>query len=62
MEQDIGDFLEDGYLKQQQVTFIRYLINHLLTQIRSDAVTLVDSFNHFDKFLNSNLGSFDGNV
>lgn len=60
MEKDLVDFIEDGYMTQQQGEFVRQQIRILLDQIRPDAIPLVDSFNFSDMFLNSALGRYDG--
>ena len=60
LEQELGEFTEDGYLNSQQVGFVRANVRELLNAIRPDAAALVDSFNLSDHELNSAIGRFDG--
>lgn len=62
MEKDMGDFLEDGYMNAQQVTWIRSCIMDMLDKIRPNAVALVDANDFSDFKLKSALGRYDGNV
>ncbi|XP_041789768.1 peroxisomal acyl-coenzyme A oxidase 1 isoform X1 [Chelmon rostratus] len=57
-----GDFLQAGLLSGPQVLQISTRIKELLSQLRPNAVALVDSFDLHDKKLNSVLGRYDGNV
>ncbi|XP_035516550.1 peroxisomal acyl-coenzyme A oxidase 1 isoform X1 [Morone saxatilis] len=57
-----GDFLQAGLLNVPQVLQISIRIKELLSQLRPNAVALVDSFDLHDKKLNSVLGRYDGNV
>uniref|UniRef100_A0A1A8BDP1 Acyl-coenzyme A oxidase n=2 Tax=Nothobranchius kadleci TaxID=1051664 RepID=A0A1A8BDP1_NOTKA len=57
-----GDFLLAGLLNAPQVLQISVRIKELLSQLRPNAVALVDAFDIHDKKLNSVLGRFDGNV
>ncbi|KAM6939933.1 peroxisomal acyl-coenzyme A oxidase 1 [Xenentodon cancila] len=57
-----GDFLLAGLLSAPQVLQISVRIKELLSQLRPNAVALVDAFNIHDKKLNSVLGRYDGNV
>uniref|UniRef100_A0A1A7XSA5 Acyl-coenzyme A oxidase n=1 Tax=Iconisemion striatum TaxID=60296 RepID=A0A1A7XSA5_9TELE len=59
---DSGDFLLAGLLSVPQVLQISVRIKELLSQLRPNAVALVDAFDIHDKKLNSVLGRFDGNV
>lgn len=62
IEDEIGDFLEDGYLMQSQTALVHKEVQVLLKEIRPDAVALVDAFGLDDYFLNSALGAHDGDV
>lgn len=62
MEKDIGDFLEDGYVTQNQSKQVRTCVLELLKRIRPNAVALVDARDFSDFRLKSALGRFDGNV
>uniref|UniRef100_A0AAQ6AC92 Acyl-coenzyme A oxidase n=1 Tax=Amphiprion ocellaris TaxID=80972 RepID=A0AAQ6AC92_AMPOC len=57
-----GDFLQAGLLSVPQVMQISLRIKELLSQLRRNAVALVDAFDIHDKKLNSVLGRYDGNV
>ncbi|XP_041839166.1 peroxisomal acyl-coenzyme A oxidase 1 isoform X1 [Melanotaenia boesemani] len=57
-----GDFLLAGLLNVPQVLQISVRIKELLSQLRPNAVALVDAFDIHDKKLNSVLGRYDGNV
>ncbi|XP_068448392.1 peroxisomal acyl-coenzyme A oxidase 1 isoform X2 [Clinocottus analis] len=57
-----GDFLQAGLLNVPQVLQISARIKELLSQLRPNAVALVDAFDFHDKKLNSVLGRYDGNV
>uniref|UniRef100_A0A7N8X5G8 Acyl-coenzyme A oxidase n=1 Tax=Mastacembelus armatus TaxID=205130 RepID=A0A7N8X5G8_9TELE len=60
--QNSGDFLQAGLLSVPQVLQISGHIKELLSQLRPNAVALVDAFDIHDKRLNSVLGRYDGNV
>jgi acyl-CoA oxidase len=62
MEDDIGDFLEDGHFDAAQARLVRLTLRQLLAELRPDAVPLVDAFGLDDYFLNSALGAADGDV
>lgn len=57
-----AELLADGYLSSQQLDIVNERILHLLTEIRPNAVGLVDSFDFTDRLLGSILGRYDGNV
>uniref|UniRef100_A0A8D0GEF7 Acyl-coenzyme A oxidase n=1 Tax=Sphenodon punctatus TaxID=8508 RepID=A0A8D0GEF7_SPHPU len=59
---DLGDFLHDGYLSEEQADMATASYLDLLAVIRKDAVPLVDAFDFSDGVLNSALGSYDGQV
>ena len=62
MDDNMGDFLEDGHVSADQAAAIRSEVAVLLAELRPDAAALVDSFALDDYFLNSALGSHDGDV
>eukprot|EP01121_Diplochlamys_sp_Union-15-3_P017458 TRINITY_DN6146_c0_g1_i1.p1 TRINITY_DN6146_c0_g1~~TRINITY_DN6146_c0_g1_i1.p1 ORF type:complete len:676 (+),score=120.30 TRINITY_DN6146_c0_g1_i1:43-2028(+) len=62
IERDVADFVEDGYLNNDQVNIVKKNVRRLLSIIRRDAVALVDAFNFSDAMLNSALGRYDGDV
>jgi len=61
IEENLGDFTEDGFISPKQSRWIRDLSRQLLATVRRDAVVLVDAFQFSDKFLCSALGRYDGN-
>jgi len=62
IEEDLGDFLEDGFLDRAQAAAVHGEVLALLGELRPDAVALVDAFGLDDYFLNSALGAGDGDV
>jgi len=62
MEHDLGDFLCDGFLSAIQTDFLRQSVRTLLSQLRPQAIALVDAFAVSDYTLNSALGRHDGQV
>jgi len=61
IEQSLGDLLEDGYM-MGKAALVREAIDELLTELRPEAVALVDSFNKTDYSLESCIGRYDGQV
>ncbi|XP_061534710.1 peroxisomal acyl-coenzyme A oxidase 1 isoform X2 [Phycodurus eques] len=57
-----GDFLQAGLLNGSQMLQITTCIKELLSELRPNAVALVDAFDIHDRMLNSVLGRYDGNV
>ncbi|CAL6351701.1 unnamed protein product [Bathycoccus prasinos] len=62
VEDELGDWVEDGYLEAMQCQLVREEIAQLLQEMRPDAAALADSLGLDDYFLNSTLGARDGNV
>jgi len=62
IEDELGDWVEDGYLEAMQCQLVRAEIAQLLQELRPDAAALADSLGLHDYFLNSTLGARDGNV
>ncbi|XP_071767690.1 peroxisomal acyl-coenzyme A oxidase 1 isoform X1 [Centroberyx gerrardi] len=60
--QNSGHFLQAGLLSVPQVLQVSVRIKELLSQLRPNAVPLVDAFNYQDAMLQSVLGRYDGNV
>lgn len=54
--------LQAALLSVPQVLQISVRVKELLSQLRPNAVALVDAFDIHDKKLNSVLGRYDGNV
>lgn len=55
-------FFQAGLLTVPQMLQISARIKELLSQLRVNAVALVDAFDFHDQKLNSVLGRYDGNV
>eukprot|EP00536_Pseudo-nitzschia_multiseries_P014640 jgi/Psemu1/246220/estExt_Genewise1.C_7430028 len=62
MEKDLGDFLEDGYLRPEQAGWVPAAVLEQLAIIRTNAVALVDAPDFSDFRMKSALGRYDGNV
>ena len=62
MDDDMGAFLEDGYVDGSGAERVRAEISALLLELRPDAAALTDAFALDDYFLNSALGASDGDV
>merc|ERR1712065_62982 len=62
MEDNLGEFLEDGFFSPTDANLVRFGVKTLLHKLRPEAVAVVDSFRHPDFLLNSSLGKKDGNV
>ncbi|KMZ63072.1 Acyl-CoA oxidase [Zostera marina] len=62
LQKHLGDFLSAGCITSEQGALANEQLRHLYTQVRPNAVALVDAFNYTDHFLGSALGRYDGNV
>lgn len=62
MEKDLGDFIEDGYLRSNQSEWVSPSVLKYLAVIRKNVVALVDAPDFSDFKLKSALGRYDGNV
>jgi acyl-CoA oxidase len=62
IEQNLGDFLEDGFLSGAHAASLRALLRTLYTRLRPHALALVDSFGLPDFVVESPLGREDGDV
>lgn len=62
MEENVGMFVEDGFLPVTALPLIRKTVLELCQEIRPQAVTLVDAFDIPDFVLNSPLGRSDGDI
>ncbi|KAM4842879.1 peroxisomal acyl-coenzyme A oxidase 1 isoform 3-T3 [Thomomys bottae] len=62
INQKSGDFLQGNIMSVSQLTQVNQRIMELLTEIRPNAVALVDAFDFKDMTLGSILGRYDGNV
>ncbi|KAJ4956491.1 hypothetical protein NE237_013274 [Protea cynaroides] len=57
-----GDFLATGCITPEQASLVNAQLRSLYSQVRPNAIALVDAFNYTDHFLGSVLGRYDGNV
>ncbi|XP_018617338.1 peroxisomal acyl-coenzyme A oxidase 1 isoform X1 [Scleropages formosus] len=62
MTENSGDFLQAGLLTVPQLSQVSQRVKELLSQVRPNAVALVDAFDYRDEILDSALGRYDGNV
>ncbi|KAG0004072.1 hypothetical protein BGZ79_010353 [Entomortierella chlamydospora] len=62
IQASLGDYLEDYYLSPKQCQTLRQQIKSLQESLADDVVGLVDAFDFSDYYLNSALGSSDGNA
>ncbi|CAL5187671.1 unnamed protein product [Lathyrus oleraceus] len=62
LHKHLGDFLSTGCINQKQGSLANELLRSLYSQVRPNAIALVDAFNHSDHLLGSTLGRYDGNV
>ncbi|XP_077236610.1 peroxisomal acyl-coenzyme A oxidase 1-like [Tasmannia lanceolata] len=62
LHKHLGDFLSTGCITPKQAALANDQLRSLYSQVRPNAVALVDAFNYTDHFLGSVLGCYDGNV
>jgi acyl-CoA oxidase len=62
ISQEGAEFFACGYLSTRQYELVKQEVMRLLSEIRPNAVALVDSFKFPDYLLNSSLGRYDGKV
>ncbi|KAJ8423263.1 hypothetical protein Cgig2_012288 [Carnegiea gigantea] len=62
LRKHLGDFLSTGCITPKQASHANDLLRSLFSQIRPNAIALVDAFGYTDHFLGSALGRYDGNV
>ncbi|KAG0457272.1 hypothetical protein HPP92_022123 [Vanilla planifolia] len=58
----LGDFLTTRCLNPEQAALANDQLRALYSQVRPNAVALVDAYNYSDHYLGSTLGRYDGNV
>ncbi|XP_004299412.1 PREDICTED: peroxisomal acyl-coenzyme A oxidase 1 [Fragaria vesca subsp. vesca] len=58
----LGDFLSTGSITAKQGSLANDQLRSLYSQVRPNAIALVDAFNYTDHYLSSILGRYDGNV
>ncbi|EGF98076.1 uncharacterized protein MELLADRAFT_46146 [Melampsora larici-populina 98AG31] len=62
IEENAAYFLKYGFYTAKQMDIISEKINQLCAEVRTYAVSLVDSFYYSDHIINSPFGRYDGNV
>ncbi|KAJ0970670.1 hypothetical protein J5N97_018629 [Dioscorea zingiberensis] len=62
LHKHLGDFLTTGCINPKQGALANDQLRSLYSQLRPNAVALVDAFNYTDHYLGSVLGRYDGNV
>ncbi|CAL5197964.1 unnamed protein product [Lathyrus oleraceus] len=62
LHKHLGDFLSTGCITSKQGSLANDQLRSLYTQVRPNAIPLVDAFNYTDHYLSSVLGRYDGNV
>ncbi|CAL0312306.1 unnamed protein product [Lupinus luteus] len=62
LHKNLGDFLSTGTITPKQGHLANEQLRSLYSQVRPNAIALVDAFNHSDHYLGSVLGRYDGNV
>ncbi|GMH26652.1 hypothetical protein Nepgr_028495 [Nepenthes gracilis] len=62
LKKHLGDFLSTGCITSKQGSLANDILTSLYSQVRPNAIALVDAFNYTDHFLGSVLGRYDGNV
>uniref|UniRef100_A0A2C9WLI3 Acyl-coenzyme A oxidase n=1 Tax=Manihot esculenta TaxID=3983 RepID=A0A2C9WLI3_MANES len=62
LHKHLGDFLSTGCITPKQASLANDHLRSLYSQVRPNAIALVDAFNYTDHYLGSVLGRYDGNV
>ncbi|KAK6262862.1 hypothetical protein QUC31_008678 [Theobroma cacao] len=62
LHKHLGDFVSTGCITPKQGALANEQLRLLYTQVRPNAIALVDAFNYTDHYLSSVLGCYDGNV
>ena len=62
IEKDMGDFLQDGYLRPEHAKWVAANVIKYLAVVRKNAVALVDARDFSDFRLKSALGRYDGDI
>ncbi|XP_048781300.2 peroxisomal acyl-coenzyme A oxidase 1-like [Ostrea edulis] len=60
--ENLGEFIQDGFLSPRQVSILQTKLAELLAELRPNVVALVDAFDYPDRVLDSCLGRYDGQV
>ncbi|TYG54927.1 hypothetical protein ES288_D09G230500v1 [Gossypium darwinii] len=62
LHKHLGHFVSTGCITPKQGALANEQLRSLYSQVRPNAIALVDAFNHTDHYLGSVLGCYDGNV
>ncbi|CAJ1928584.1 unnamed protein product [Sphenostylis stenocarpa] len=62
LHKHLGDFISTGCIDPKQGSLAGEQLRNLYSQVRPNAIALVDAYNYTDHFLGSILGRYDGNV
>ncbi|KAK7330793.1 hypothetical protein VNO77_24993 [Canavalia gladiata] len=62
LHKHLGDFLSTGCITPKQGSLANEQLRSLYSQVRPNAISLVDAFNYTDHYLGSVLGRYDGDV
>ncbi|XP_022718895.1 peroxisomal acyl-coenzyme A oxidase 1-like isoform X3 [Durio zibethinus] len=62
LHKHLGDFVTTGCITPKQGALANEQLRLLYSQVRPNAIALVDAFNYTDHYLGSDLGCYDGNV
>ncbi|KAL9276536.1 hypothetical protein ACSQ67_025919 [Phaseolus vulgaris] len=62
LHKHLGDFISTGCIDPKQGSLASEQLRNLYSQVRPNAVALVDAYNYTDHYLGSILGRYDGNV
>ncbi|VVB02227.1 unnamed protein product [Arabis nemorensis] len=62
LHKHLGDFLSTNSVTPEQASLANHQLRSLYSQLRPNAVALVDAFDYTDHYLGSVLGRYDGNV
>ncbi|KAA3439082.1 peroxisomal acyl-coenzyme A oxidase 1-like [Gossypium australe] len=62
LHKHLGDFVASGCITPKQGAIANEQLRLLYSQVRPNAIALVDAFNYTDHYLGSVLGRYDGNV
>ncbi|WVZ10937.1 hypothetical protein V8G54_015467 [Vigna mungo] len=62
LHKHLGDFISTGCIDPKQGSLANEQLRNLYSQVRPNAVALVDAYNYTDHYLGSILGRYDGNV
>lgn len=62
LHKHLGDFLSTSTITPKQGSLADDQLRSLYSQVRPNAIALVDAFNYTDHYLGSILGRYDGNV